>query len=108
MLKELALQFALHGAKAVILMSRDKVKNQEVVDDIQAQAPACQCLSMPGNIIYMDQCKSIVKDVVDKFGRVDILVNGAGGNFFAMAETISPNAVRRVMEIDIMGTFHMS
>ena len=34
MLKDIALQYAKHGAKAVVLMSRNQEKNQAVADDI--------------------------------------------------------------------------
>tara|TARA_B110000285_G_C14708092_1_gene416510 strand:+ start:35 stop:184 length:150 start_codon:yes stop_codon:yes gene_type:complete len=49
-----------------------------------------------------------VKAVVQQFGHIDVLVNGAAGNFLASAEKISTNGVRKVLEIDTLGTFHMS
>ena len=38
---------------------------------------------------------------------VDILVNGAAGNFLANAEKISINGIKKVIEIDTIGTFNM-
>jgi len=43
-----------------------------------------------------------------RFGRLDILVNGAAGNFLAEASQLSPNGFATVMQIDAIGTFHMS
>lgn len=40
MLKDIALQYARHGAKAVVLMSRNLEKGQAVADDINAQINA--------------------------------------------------------------------
>jgi len=45
---------------------------------------------------------------VQEFGRIDLLMNGAAGNFLATAEKVSTNGVRRVLEIDTLGTFNMS
>lgn len=63
---------------------------------------------MAGDVRNYDSCAGVVKQVVEQFGRVDILVNGAAGNFLASAEKMSSNAFKTVMEIDTLGTFHMS
>ena len=46
--------------------------------------------------------------MVDEFGKIDILVNGAAGNFLATASKLSTNGMRTVLEIDTIGTFNMS
>ena len=56
----------------------------------------------------MDDCKRVVAEVVNRFGRVDILVNGAAGNFMATADKLTSNGVKRVLEINTIGTFQMS
>ena len=52
--------------------------------------------------------KAVVDELVDTHGRLDILVNNAAGNFYAPSATLSPNAWRSVLEIDLFGTFHCS
>ena len=52
--------------------------------------------------------KSVVDELVAVHGRLDILVNNAAGNFYAPSATLSPNAWRSVLEIDLFGTFHCS
>lgn len=46
--------------------------------------------------------------MVDEFGKLDVLVNGAAGNFLASASKLSTNGMRTVLEIDTLGTFNMS
>ena len=41
-----------------------------------------------------ESCKKIIEEVVNHFGRLDILVNGAAGNFLCPAEDLSPNAFK--------------
>src|SRR6185295_15183765 len=49
-----------------------------------------------------------VAAVVSELGRLDILVNGAAGNFICLAENLSPNGFGTVVDIDLKGTFNMS
>jgi peroxisomal 2,4-dienoyl-CoA reductase len=52
--------------------------------------------------------EKVVKEIIKDFGRIDVLVNGAAGNFLADAEKLSLNAFKTVIEIDTIGTFLMS
>ena len=53
------------------------------------------------------QCQRAVDYAVDQFGRLDILINGAAGNFLAEARSLSPKGFATVMQIDAHGTFNM-
>ena len=55
-----------------------------------------------------DRVKAMVEQVHKETGRIDILVNNAAGNFYAPSETISPNAWKAVIDIDLNGTFFCS
>ena len=48
---------------------------------------------------------AMVESVRQRFGRLDVLVNNAAGNFLAPAETLSPNGWRAVVGIVLDGTF---
>jgi peroxisomal 2,4-dienoyl-CoA reductase len=49
-----------------------------------------------------------VAKTVGTFGRLDVLVNGAAGNFVCAAEKLSPNGFGTVVDIDLKGTFNVS
>jgi peroxisomal 2,4-dienoyl-CoA reductase len=55
-----------------------------------------------------EQIQAMVARVAAAHGRIDLLVNNAAGNFYAPSETLSPNAWRSVIEIDLFGTFFCS
>jgi peroxisomal 2,4-dienoyl-CoA reductase len=55
-----------------------------------------------------DRVRAMVHEVKAKTGRIDILVNNAAGNFYAPSESLSVNAWRSVVEIDLFGTFFCS
>ena len=44
---------------------------------------------------------------VEHFGKIDIVVNGAAGNFLCPAEQLSPNGFGSVVDIDLKGTFNV-
>jgi len=105
MLKEIAKVFLEHKAKAVVLMSRNAEKNGEVAKELSKYGI---CVSEPGDVRKIEDCKKVAQNTVEKFGRIDILVNGAAGNFLASAAKLSSNGFKTVMEIDALGTFNMS
>lgn len=55
-----------------------------------------------------DEVDAAVSEVVRDLGGLDILVNGAAGNFIARAEDLSPNGFGTVVDIDLKGTFNVS
>jgi len=53
-------------------------------------------------------CKAAVDAVGQKWGKIDVLVNNAAGNFMSLAEDMTANAFKTVIDIDLSGTFNMS
>lgn len=104
MLKDIAQGYLQHGAKAVVLMSRSVDKLQSVCQELSQYGT---CVAEPGDVRKMEDCKRVVSNTINKYGSVNILINGAAGNFLASAEKISSNGVRTVLEIDTLGTFNM-
>lgn len=46
-------------------------------------------------------------DFAEECGPIDVLVSGAAGNFPAFAKSLSPNGFKAVIDIDLLGTFHV-
>eukprot|EP00806_Schmidingerella_arcuata_P001093 Macronucleus_1987.p1 GENE.Macronucleus_1987~~Macronucleus_1987.p1 ORF type:complete len:259 (+),score=61.36 Macronucleus_1987:1-777(+) len=89
-------------------MSRNAEKLNAVAAELDAISSEATCLAIPDDVRKYESCDAVVKQVVERFGKLDILVNGAAGNFLASAEKLSTNGFRTVMEIDTIGTFNMS
>jgi len=54
-----------------------------------------------------DEVAKAIAATVERFGKIDIVVNGAAGNFLAKAEDLSPNGFGTVVDIDLKGTFNV-
>lgn len=54
-----------------------------------------------------DEVERALSQTIERFGQLDILVNGAAGNFLCAADELSPNGFGTVVDIDLKGTFHV-
>lgn len=54
-----------------------------------------------------ESVETFLSQVVRDFGQLDAVVNNAAGNFLAASETLSPKGFRAVVDIVLMGTFHV-
>ncbi|XP_042515765.1 peroxisomal 2,4-dienoyl-CoA reductase [(3E)-enoyl-CoA-producing] [Macadamia integrifolia] len=66
-----------------------------------------QAIGLEGDVRKQEDAKRVLESTVKHFGRLDILVNNAAGNFLVSAEDLSPNGFRTVLDIDSVGTFTM-
>jgi peroxisomal 2,4-dienoyl-CoA reductase len=66
------------------------------------------CLYKVCDVRNEDACKDVVSYTIQKFGKVDILINGAAGNFLAEAGTsLTPRGFQTVLDIDARGVYNM-
>ncbi|KAL7479164.1 hypothetical protein ACHAW6_004908 [Cyclotella cf. meneghiniana] len=104
---EITRQLLLHGCTAAIICGRRESFLQKASTALSSLSGKT-CLYKVCDVRDPDACKAVVDFAVQHFGRVDILVNGAAGNFLAEAKNLSPKGFRTVMEIDALGTYNMS
>lgn len=101
----IALSLARHGC-SVAITSRSAEHLEPTVEELRALGvPA---VSVAGDVRDPEAADRAVQQTVELGGGLDILVNGAAGNFLCFAEELSPNGFGSVVDIDLKGTFHMS
>ncbi len=103
--RAIARELAFLGAR-VVLCSRSMQHLEKTCADIEAfggQAAALLC-----NIRNEEQVIATIQAALERFGRLDGLVNNAGGQFFSSAENISAKGWHAVIETNLTGTFYMS
>lgn len=108
MLSEIAKVYLKHGATAVGLVARNAEKLKKVVEDLSNLKYGGKVHAISGDVRDSKSCAAAAKTLTDIYGKIDILVNGAAGNFLASASKLSSNGFKTVLEIDTLGTFNMS
>lgn len=104
--RQLALDFGELGAFVVILARRTDPL-AETIAEIEA-AGGQGTYYDEFDIRDEDRIDEVVAEIFEEHGRVDVLVNNAGGNFVGPAMAMSPNGWRAIIDINLNGTFLMS
>lgn len=103
--KQTALELVRLGA-TVVGCGRRAEPLEEMIAQAEAMGGRAEAESMD---IRDDQAVDQLFDrVLEHHGRVDVLVNNAGGQFLSPAEAISPKGFRTVIELNVTGTWLMT
>jgi peroxisomal 2,4-dienoyl-CoA reductase len=101
----IALAFAQHGCD-VAITSRKMEHLEPTVGELRGIG--VRALARAADVRDPVAVGETVAAVVADLGRLDILINGAAGNFVCLAENLSPNGFGTVVDIDLKGTFNAS
>jgi citronellol/citronellal dehydrogenase len=97
-----ALELAALGAQVVVCGRRQEPLDETVaLADGGIEARAC-------DIREEDQVTDLVAGVMERHGRIDLLVNNAGGQYMSPAEDITPKGFRTVIRLNVEGTWLMT
>lgn len=103
--REMSLKLAREGAK-VVIASRNMENLQGTANLIADEGGTV--LAVPTDVREHSQVEALIKTVVEKFGRIDILINNAAGNFLVPSEKLSHNGWNAVVRIVLDGTWFCS
>jgi len=100
----IARAFAEHGAKLAITSRKEDnliAKKQYIEEN------GGECIAVAADVRDYAAIESAISWTLDHYGRIDILVNGAAGNFLCEANQLSSNGFGTVVDIDTKGTFNV-
>jgi NAD(P)-dependent dehydrogenase (short-subunit alcohol dehydrogenase family) len=100
----IAQRFAEAGAK-VMIISRSEEKIAAAAKTITDNGH--DCIGMACDVRDYAKVGEALAHCHDRFGEIDIVLSGAAGNFLAPALGMSANAFKTVVDIDLLGTFHV-
>jgi peroxisomal 2,4-dienoyl-CoA reductase len=101
----IALAFASAGCD-VAIASRRLEHLEPTARDLEHRG--VRSIAVAADVRNFDAVDAAVRQVVERFGRLDIVVNGAAGNFVCAADKLSSNGFGTVVDIDLKGTFNVS
>ncbi len=97
--------FGRAGAR-VVISARNPERLKEAELDLAREG--IDVLSVVGDVAVEADCQRMVEATVQKFGRLDILINNAGISMRALFEQAELSVIRQVMEINFFGTVAMT
>lgn len=79
-----------------------------VPEDVLSAGPAENSLALRVDVSMLDQCRDAIRQTVEKFGGLDALCHFAGIHSTLNWEDVSSQEFNRVLEVNVVGTFHMA
>lgn len=96
--------FARHGAKIAITSRKEEnlIAQQQYIEENGGK-----CFSVVADVRDFAAVENAIAKTVEHYGRIDVVVNGAAGNFLCAANELSANGFGTVVDIDTKGTFNV-
>jgi len=101
-----AARMFLEAGATVVLMGRNANRGSAAVKELSVRgaAPTFFC----GNVTKVGDCERIIREVVEKLGRLDVLVNSAGEYLEKSIAEMVEAEFDRIMDVNAKGTYFMS
>lgn len=100
--KSMTKYFLELGAK-VAITSRDLEKLKNTAKELEAETGGT-CLPVQCDVRSYEQVEAMLQQVLEAYGKVDILLNNAAGNFISPTERLSANAFDTIIDIVLKGS----
>jgi len=101
--KACALRFAKAGA-SVVISARSEANLRVVEQELVAQGASV--LAVVGDVSHEQDCVRLINETMNRFGRIDILINNAGISMRALFKDLELDVIRQLMEINFFGTVY--
>jgi len=99
--KALVAQFLALGAKVATCG-----RNENKLSLLATEFPSSNLFTAQVDVSKQDQSEAFIKQVVDKWGRIDVLINNAGISMRALVSEVSVQTLQNVMDINFWGTVY--
>ena len=87
----------------VAITSRDFEKLTKTASELQTETTG-KCLPVQCDVRHYDEVEQMLQKVLETFGKVDVLLNNAAGNFISPTERLSANAFDTIIDIVLKGS----
>ena len=104
--KQIAITLAKQGFNIAINYRTANDSLNETIKEIESYG--VQCLAVQGDISIFEDCENITKQVIEKFEKIDVLVNNAGITKDMLFMRMKPDDFKQVIDVNLVGTYNMT
>lgn len=105
--KKVAEKFAQKGYNLVINYVSDNTNIKELVQELK-QEDNQEIMFIKADVTDFMSCEQLVKQAIEKFGKIDVLVNNAGITKDNLLARMKEEEFDKVIEVNLKGTFNMT
>ena len=87
----------------VVLAARSEDKLEELSRELSKQT---EVLSVRTDVSVREDCRNLIEKTVERFGKIDILINNAGISMRAMFKDLDLSVIERLMDVNFWGTVY--
>lgn len=104
--KEIAKKFAKENYNLVINYVSEKTNTEELKKEFEALG--AEVLFIKTNVTSYEECEKMAKDAINKFGKIDVLVNNAGVTKDSLLLRMKEEDFDTVINVNLKGTFNVT
>lgn len=104
--KEIALELAENGFDIAMNYRSEKEATDELKNEIEKYGVRCEFVK--ADVSDFEQCEAMVKDTIEKFGKIDVLVNNAGITRDGLIMRMKKEDFESVIDVNLTGTFNVT
>ena len=104
--KQIALTLAKEGYDIALNYRKDNDELKNTKSEIEALG--VKVLPVQGDVSNYDDCERFVKEIIDEFGQIDVLVNNAGITKDMLLMRMSKEDFEQVINVNLVGTFNVT
>ena len=104
--KEIALVLAEDGCDIALNYRRETEELENVKNEIELKG--VNCLLVKGDVSIFEDCEKMVKETINKYGRIDCLVNNAGITKDTLFLRMKEEDFKTVIDVNLIGTFNVT
>ena len=104
--KEIALELAENGFDIAVNCRRKDDSLEELRKEIEKDGVRCEFVE--AEVAHLEQGEAMVKDTIEKFGRIDVLVNNAGITRDGLIMRMKKEDFEAVVDVNLTGTFNVT
>ena len=104
--REIAITLAKEGYDIALNYRKETEELTELKSEIEENKVTC--FMVKGDVSCFEDCEEMAKQVIDRFGKIDVLVNNAGITKDMLLMRMKKEDFEQVIDVNLVGTFNMT